>query len=112
MRTRTSGGVAGARRHDVSAPYADSGKSAAPPGQTPGLARRAGASHVPERMGTLLVIATLLSVLPPDEPLGLETVTPVVAGKNQVRWWEFDWQTVEIPTVDDAAPIELLFYEE
>lgn len=39
-------------------------------------------------------------------------VFPNQAGKNQVRWWEFDWHFTEWEPVPDAAPVRLYFYQD
>lgn len=57
-----------------------------------------------------------LSPLPPppdadDDPLGLHIVYPTQAGKNRVRWYDFDWQYVDFTPVEGGAPVRLYFYE-
>lgn len=44
--------------------------------------------------------------------LPLETVLPTLPGKNNVRWWEFDWKWTEFTPVANGAPIRLFFYEQ
>jgi hypothetical protein len=44
--------------------------------------------------------------------LDLDTVLPVLPGKNTVRWWEFDWRWTEFTPVAEGAPVRLYFYEE
>lgn len=43
--------------------------------------------------------------------LPLETVFPVIAGKNNVRWWSFDWKWVDFYPTHGGAPVRLYFYE-
>lgn len=47
-----------------------------------------------------------------DSPLRLETVLPGAPGKNNVRWWEFDWKYSEFEPVRGGAPVRLFFYED
>ncbi len=41
----------------------------------------------------------------------LETVFPSLPGKNNVRWWEFDWKWTEFTPAEKGAPVRLYFYE-
>lgn len=45
------------------------------------------------------------------DELHLEQVFPQMAGKNQVRWYEFNWKTTDFRPVTDGAPVRLYFYE-
>src|SRR5262245_12817303 len=44
-------------------------------------------------------------------PLRFETIYPSTAGKNQVRWWEFNWRFNDFEPVAGAAPVRLYFYD-
>ncbi|MGA9525726.1 MAG: BamA/TamA family outer membrane protein [Myxococcaceae bacterium] len=43
---------------------------------------------------------------------GLQTVYPSLPGKNNVRWWEFDWKYDDFVPLETGAPVRLYFYEE
>lgn len=45
------------------------------------------------------------------DELRLEQVFPQMAGKNQVRWYEFNWKQTDFRPVTDGAPVRLYFYE-
>ncbi|MCI0672779.1 MAG: outer membrane protein assembly factor [Myxococcaceae bacterium] len=40
----------------------------------------------------------------------LETVLPLLPGKNQVRWYEFDWKYTDFTPMERGAPVRLYFY--
>ncbi len=44
--------------------------------------------------------------------LSLQTVYPWLPGKNNVRWWEFDWKYDDFVPLPNGAPVRLYFYEE
>lgn len=44
--------------------------------------------------------------------LALETVVPAAPGENQVRWWHFDWRTMDLQPLENGASVRLYFYEE
>lgn len=46
-----------------------------------------------------------------ERDLRLEQVFPMLAGKNQVRWYEFNWKQTDFKPVTDGAPVRLYFYE-
>jgi hypothetical protein len=44
-------------------------------------------------------------------PFELRTVFPFLAGKNHVRWWEFDWRWIDFHPTAQGAPVRLYFYD-
>ncbi len=48
---------------------------------------------------------------PAERELRLETIFPAIAGKNRVRWFDFDWQYHDFQPVAGGAPVRLYFYE-
>jgi hypothetical protein len=78
-------------------------------------------------MGPGLVVAVVLGLVAPGAPpveaeasagAGHGPVCPLVfvsqrfAGKNNVRWWRFDWRSTEFTPVEGGAPVRLYFYNE
>ncbi len=47
-----------------------------------------------------------------ERVFGLQTVYPSLPGKNNVRWWEFDWKYDDFVPLEKGAPVRLYFYEE
>lgn len=45
------------------------------------------------------------------DDLRLEQVFPMLAGKNQVRWYKFNWKQTEFRPAEKGAPVRLYFYE-
>lgn len=46
------------------------------------------------------------------DKLALETVVPTAPGKNNVRWWEFDWKWTDFEPVKGGSPVRLYFYQQ
>ncbi|HSP78382.1 MAG TPA: hypothetical protein VLQ93_07630, partial [Myxococcaceae bacterium] len=68
------------------------------------------------RLSWVLVMALLVSAsasasAKSEGESKLETVFPSLPGKNNVRWWEFDWKWTEFIPVAKGAPVRLYFYE-
>jgi hypothetical protein len=63
-------------------------------------------------VGVLLVSGAAPASVEPEQSWALETVFPRLPGKNNVRWWEFDWKWTEFTPVERGAPVRLHFYEE
>ncbi len=53
----------------------------------------------------------LISAAASAQTVRLQTVVPSLPGKNNVRWWEFDWKWTDFSPVEQGAPVRLYFYE-
>lgn len=63
------------------------------------------------RAGVFIVgTAALAGAHAAAAPLRLEQVFPRIAGKNQVRWYDFDWKQVDFKPDPAGAPMRLFFY--